>query len=491
MTETKKKRDVQKLRIAVIGGGIIGSCAAQVLMDDAYNRTEGNLPMEVHLFDKGRRGVGGRSSSRSQSYSDDKNGCLSVMKWDHGCQFFRADTERFQCLVKELISEGIVKEWNGDFRSSSQTISDKLDFFGMPSMPPFYIGVDGMQGVTKGMIERMLHKQKNEAEENGNNSETPLSDQLSSKLIVFTGTRVDNLERDATSAKWRLWGTGGEAAYHDTPEKIAQEMNQGILLGNEQGYDAVILTDANSTFGKWYRASAGVPESFCSRVKTRVGSRVPLFTAMIAFDTESAIPFDAAIFDNDVLWFASKTNSKLDNNIEPMKECWTLVSTPEYAMAKIEETPMQDPITGEFIPQTNDYLLTVPGPDLKEAFCNEVTSNRGILGNEKLECLPEIIHLDAQRWGCAMPAHRHLGESSSTRKIISGVSYDSGRSSLAPTIMTQPLENSTQKSFLVDGNLMLLQAGDTVSSFTPGFEGAAISGMDAAQYLLDYFSQQK
>ena len=485
MIETKK--NVRKLRVAIIGGGITGSCAAYVLMNDANNRIEGKSLIEIHLFDQGRRGVGGRSSSRSQCNSNDENGCLSVLKWDHGCQFFRADTERFQYLVKELISEGIVKEWNGDFRSS-HTISEnsKLDFFGMPFVPPFYVGVDGMQGVTKGLLGRMIHE-KSEEEENEKYSDTPLSDHLS-KLSVFTGTRVGDLERDETAAKWRLWGTSGEAAYHDTPEKKAQEMNQRVLLGSEQGYDAVILTDVSSSFGTWHRASAGVPESFASRVRTRVGARVPLFTAMIAFESESTIPFDAVTFDNDILWFASKTNSKLDNNGNTMKECWTLVSTPEYAIAKIEETPMQDPITGEFLPQTKEYLLSVPGADLKNAFCNEVTSIDGILGNEKLQSVPEIIHLDAQRWGSAMPAHRHLGESSSTCKVISGVSYDSSRSSLAPTKMTQPLESSNQKSFLIDENLMLLQAGDMVSSFTPGFEGAAISGMDAAQYLLDIFN---
>ena len=42
-----------------------------------------------------------------------------------------------------------------------------------------------------------------------------------------------------------------------------------------------------------------------------------------------------------------------------------------------------------------------------------------------------------------------------------------------------------QSSFLVDDSLMLLQAGDMVSSYTPGLEGAALSGCDAAEYLHD------
>ena len=52
-----------------------------------------------------------------------------------------------------------------------------------------------------------------------------------------------------------------------------------------------------------------------------------------------------------VLWFASCNNSKPGLNLEGQRErqgeggyeCWTLVSTPNYAVDKIIETPMQDP----------------------------------------------------------------------------------------------------------------------------------------------------
>lgn len=160
------------------------------------------------------------------------------------------------------------------------------------------------------------------------------------------------------------------------------------------------------------------------------------------------------------------------------------MSTPEYAMAKIEETPMQDATTGEFIPQSPDYLTTVPGPDLCNAFKSLLCQNGGILGENALEKFPNVAHLDAQRWGSAMPCHRHLTastSSSSTRKVISGVSYDSGRFPLAPT--KEERQGDGQKSFLVDESLMLFQAGDMMSTHTPGLEGAALSAVDAAEYL--------
>lgn len=427
----------KKCSIAIVGGGITGAAAAQILSKQQ--------DINVHLFDQGQRGVGGRSSHRNHTN----------MRWDHGCQFFRADTQRFKTLVDGLLAKDLVKEWKGNFISSD---SCEFDFFGLPSLPPYYVGSDGMQSVAKGILDQI-----------GGESD----------LSLHTGTRVAELERDEANKKWKLFGASGTAAFHDTPEKTVQQLNKRVPLGELDGFDVVILTDLSSAFAKWHRASAGVPEQFAARVRERVGSRVPLFTTMIAFDNESGIPFDAATFDNSVIWFAAKNNSKPGMD-EGLNECWTLVSTPEYAMKEIEDTPMQDPKTGDFIPQSQDYLTSVPGPDLYNAFCKELLSNNGILGDKKLTCLPELIHMDAQRWGSALPCHRHLDEKSATRKVISGVPYDSGRSSLAPTKL-----DKDENTFLSDEDLMLFQAGDMMSSYSPGFEGAAISGMDAAERVLE------
>lgn len=140
----------------------------------------------------------------------------------------------------------------------------------------------------------------------------------SSSLLQFTGTRVAQMERDDTTKRWKLLGTSGDAAYHDTPEEIAKRNDGMHQLGTD--YDAVILTDVSSSFGQWHRASAGVPEEFAKRVRERVGARVPLFTAMIAFDSKTNIPFDAASFDDTVLWFAAKSNSK--PGMSGCQECW-------------------------------------------------------------------------------------------------------------------------------------------------------------------------
>lgn len=435
--------------VAIIGGGITGST---ILSELAKNKD-----ITVHLFDQGRRGVGGRTSSRKIISKDGQ----SVMRFDHGCQFFRADTPFVKEQIKEWLDMGIVKEWHGNFISSSD--DGRKDFFGLPGSPPFYVGCNGMESITQTMLVHIIRDSKMDE----------------SCTEVFTGTRVAEMERGDDTNKWKLYGTTGTCAFHDTPEDIVKKMeNKRLVLGNELGYDAVILTDVSSSFGKWHRASAGVPESFGQRVRERVGARVPLMTAMIAFESESKIPFDAATFDNRNIWFAARSNSKPGMDQDGMKECWTIISTPEYAMQKIKEVPMQDAKSGDFIPQSPEYLSQIPGKDLPNAFVEEITSKNGILNEKALKSLPEIIYVDAQRWGSALPCHRHLDEDSPTRQILSGVPYDSGRSPLAPTKCEKDGD-----TFLKDDELMLYQAGDMMSSYTPGFESAVISGIDVARHV--------
>lgn len=532
---TQHQQHQQHRKVAIIGCGITGALAASTLIqknnenNHHTNNDQGGLT--IHVFDQGRGGVGGRASTRSFpsqttgetaqtstliNNNDDETTISSsienVLRWDHGCQFFRADTPRFQCIVQEWIHKGYAKIWNGNFTSIRHDREDdeeetsnsrskvENEFFGLPSRPPFYVGSNGMQSLITNVIDDAVHQ-------------SSLPSSLESSLMhVFTGTRVAKLQR-LSNNKWKLYGNCGITAYHDTPEQIIQQQQQQeqqqqrtetyedgkIVLGDESGYDIIILTDISSSFESWHRASAGVPSSFASSVRERVGARVPLFTTMIAYDTpQTKITFDAVSFiDHPIIWFAAKSNSKpgmmqimqeqhnsgvevvatsttTTTAIENNYECWTIVSTPEYAMIQIESTPMQNEKTGEFIPQSRDYLTSVPGPEMVTAFESVLLSNYPNIGPS----LPKIVHLDAQRWGSALPCARQLTIHSLTRKVISGVPYDSGRYPLAPTTMDR---HKSELSYLADESLMLFQAGDMMSSFTPGFEGAALSGCDVAE----------
>jgi len=421
-------------KVAIVGGGITGCSVASTLAK--LSADEGSL--QLHVFDQGRSGVGGRTSHRI----DQEN---SSYRWDHGCQLFRADTPKFRAINEDWIEKGFTQEWTGRFGGDG-------DFFGFPHQPPFYTAIGGIKSICKS-----------------------LANEYDECITVHEGRRVVDMKRSSDN-KWKIIGTGDEAAFHDTPESVARAAQPKVI---GEGFHAVVMTDLSSSFGSWHRASAGVPAEFAKRVQEKAGARVPLFTCMIAFEHDVNIDLDAfSMKDNDTLWFAARTKSKPGLNDPSIKhDCWTLVSTPEYAMREIASTPMQDPQTGEFIPQSPEYLKSVPGPALESAF-------RGVLKSgflAKPTDAPKTVYLGAQRWGSALPAHRHLDEASLTRKEIAGVAYDSGKAPLAPTSTT--VEGSI--NFVKDESLMLFQAGDMVSSQTPGFESAALSGIETAEYIYD------
>lgn len=368
-------------------------------------------------------------------------------------QFFRADTPRFQKLVESWIQDGIVKEWKGEFRG-------KADFFGFPSRPPFYVGVGGMDAIPKHLLS-----------------------QNHGAIKVWKGQRVSKLMRNDDTRRWTLYGTSGESAYHDSKESIARSVVPQPIGSSD--YDVVIVTDVSSSFDAWHRASAGLPADFSQKVRKRAGSRTPLFSCMIAFKDPLPIDVSAAAITHEDLWFVARTSSK--PGIVGIKDCWTLISTPSFAMRLIKETPMQDPRTGEFLPQEPGYLTKIPGPKLENAFRKIISDGR--LGGKLIpeEDIPPTIFLDAQRWGSAIPVARHLSESSSSRQVISGVAYDfCPKTPLAPTELLG--KDESYCNFVADNNQMLFQAGDMVSTYTPGFEGAALSGIEVAEYIYDLLS---
>lgn len=79
-------------RVAVVGAGISGLCAARTLADHG-------LP--VIVFDKGH-GVGGRMSSRRVD---------GDITFDHGAQYFTARDPRFRRYVDSWLQQGVVARW--------------------------------------------------------------------------------------------------------------------------------------------------------------------------------------------------------------------------------------------------------------------------------------------------------------------------------------------------------------------------------------------
>lgn len=416
----------------------------------------------IEVFDQGR-GLGGRTTHRRLRVDDAAvvsplgPPAEPVYEFDHGCQFFRADTARFRAVVDGWCERGWAQEWRGRFGTlpgSGGSDGAGADFFGLPSQPPFFCGVGGAHTLA---IEL-------------------LAAATGSAVSVRTGTRVASIrpapgdETAAAPPAWQLSGTSGPAAFHDTSEACAQAADPNFL----GEFDAVLVTDVSASMGQWHRASAGVPEALARRVRGRV--RVALFAALVAFDAPVPTNLDAAAVSGDgALWFAARTASKPGFN--GGCECWTLVSTPAYAAAEVERVPMQDPETGAFIPQTPEYLRDGPCALLLAAFAQSVGAP-----------MPKVLHLSGQRWGSAFPApagrggRDEDGRGPDTTEVL-GVAYEAGVPPLVPEAGDQ--NAAPARSFLADDPARLYYAGDYASLGPPGVESACLSALDAAAHIAE------
>lgn len=230
---------VRVRKVAIIGGGITGAVVATEL--HAQNPT-----LQIVVFDQGRRGPGGRASHRSvnavtqqvmlSEESPDDDG--TTFEFDHGCQFFRADSRKMQELVQEWMHQGLVAPWQG--RWGRITPDTTHGFFGLPNNnnnETVYVGVGGMHQIPRQLL---------------------LGSSQPANLVVHAGTRVGRVT-PSEDGGWDLWGTSGSAAFHDTPESSSSGTAAAQILDTA---DAVIVTDISASQDMWHRASAGLPQDF-------------------------------------------------------------------------------------------------------------------------------------------------------------------------------------------------------------------------------------
>ena len=479
--------------VAIVGGGITGATAAATLAQYAQLQNGENSLLEIHVLDQGRRGPGGRASHRSvdmttkqvvvkdeqaQVDTESTTTSSSCYEFDHGCQFFRADTHEFQTqLLQPWLDKGWVAPWKGRFSGTSSDTSS--DFFGIPTRrEPIYIGVGGMHTLPQ----RLIHHNHQH-------------------IQLHAGTRVSSVQRRRTSIReedqieplsWNIYGTWGTKAYHDTklpadntsPSMTSVKDEDALLLMA----DIVIFTDISSAAESWHRASAGIPQTLQAQLPMKV--RLPLFSCMVALDrpVTGEIQLDGLTCNNakendksisSPLWFAARSQSKPGfpqsiNNLQ--HECWTLISTPAYAVDQITKVPMRDPITGAFLPQDNDYLNSIPGPDLFQAFCDAIKPLLKHGSNP-----PKAVYLQAQRWGSGLPVSEGIVPDKSHLHDIHGSRYASAVSSL---VYDRPSDASHQQDFVALDGERLYYAGDFCSYRNPGMEAAALSGLDVAKHIL-------
>jgi predicted NAD/FAD-dependent oxidoreductase len=431
--------------IAIVGGGITGSCAAAELSNHFEN---------VLVFDQGRRGPGGRASHRSVKAADGTvlpdddilgQTDTETFQFDHGCQFFRADSVEMQTeLLPRWRSQGWAAPWQARLGCLGKDDStEEVDFFGIPSRTEnVYLGVGGMHQLPRKILE-------------------------SSGASLHRGTRVSSVRRN-DQGRWDLYGLAGDAAYHDTKASEADKVAEQIIATA----DAVIFTDISSSSESWHRASAGIPDSLCQQIPEK--ARLPLFSCMVALSHPIGhkLSFDGfTVAESPELWFAARSQSK-PGVPQCNAECWTLISTPSFALDQISATTMRDPITGAFRPQENSYLNSVPGPALFAAFL------RTIEPHLKGSALPEAVYLQAQRWGSGLPAPDSIA---GDIQEICGTRY-AGK--LKSSLVYPPDSQQKAADYVFDDEIRLYYAGDFCSYRNPGFEAAALSGLDVAKHIV-------
>ena len=204
--------------VAIIGAGVAGlSCAASIA-----NAVERDGPV-VELIDQGSRGRGGRASSSRPTTHD------PPLVFDHGCQFFTAESEAFRETCAALERAGHIARWGGRFgtldastgvfRAKSENDAKAGDdFFRLLAAKDVYVGVPTMRGLCDGLRELI--------------PENAAVD--SPQCAVTRLERARDEDADENATPWVVSGVGGRAL--DELESGSRERALGA-------FRAVVATD--------------------------------------------------------------------------------------------------------------------------------------------------------------------------------------------------------------------------------------------------------
>lgn len=242
-------------RIAIIGAGLSGLVLARELQPYA----------EVTLFEKSR-GVGGRLATRY----------AGAYQFDHGAQFFTAESDAFRQFLEPLVKHHVVGYWQarfaelaGDHIMSQRQWNDSW---------PHYIGLPKMNAIGK---------------------------YLAKGLNIQLQTQVKSLHK--TSLGWEL----------------SDETNRS--LGQ---YDWVISTAPAK------QAKTLMPACFRYHKELQNTSMVGCFALMLGFTESVALPWDAALVkEADISWI-SVNSSKTGR---PDGFSMVVLATNQWAEAHMED----------------------------------------------------------------------------------------------------------------------------------------------------------
>ena len=127
------------MRIAIIGAGLSGLVLASRLAE----------AHQVTVFEKAR-GPGGRMSTRR----------ADPYAFDHGAQYFTAQTDRFQDFLAPYLESGLVKPWDVEMATVGEArLSDKPKYIAVPGMNALCKSLASGVSVRSQVHVETLHKQ--------------------------------------------------------------------------------------------------------------------------------------------------------------------------------------------------------------------------------------------------------------------------------------------------------------------------------------------
>lgn len=252
-------------RIAIIGAGLAGLSLAHAVRERA----------EVTLFEKAR-GVGGRMATRR----------ADPWQFDHGAQFFTAQSQRFQLFLAAAVDAGIVARWDARF----------VDFDGPEPVRRWQWGADRPHYV-------------------GAPKMSTLAKYLAEGLDIRLTTRIGSIDRAGDA-----WALAGES---------------GADLGR---FDWCVSTAPAP------QSLDLLPASFAQRRAITDAPMRACFALMLGFEDRLPFDWDAAHIGNaDISWM-SVNSAKPGRDTAPSL---LVHSTNAWADAHIEDDP--DAVTAHLI----------------------------------------------------------------------------------------------------------------------------------------------
>lgn len=251
----------------IVGAGLSGLIAGRFLQ---------NAGLQVTLLDKGRR-AGGRLATRDLALETETAIC------DHGAQFFTVRDERFQAMVDEWLSIGLVREWTRGFLNENGA--------GGTDRYPRYCATEGMNAIAR---------------------------HLANGLDVRTSEQVVAIHR--TAGQWRIRTKN----WSNVETELASEM---LVLTPPVPQSLALLDAGNFLLPPAERAPLEKIEY------------APCIAAMAALDAPSRIPAPGAIqFNREPIQWIADNRQK---GISPVSSL-TIHAAPEFSRARwdhpLEET---------------------------------------------------------------------------------------------------------------------------------------------------------